>query len=139
MTWNTPVRTRGRKTSRQRGNTMVEAALTAIIFVMVLFGVVGFGRAIWAYSWTAHAAREATRWASVRGSKSGQSAANVDAFVKSNMMGLDAAQATVTPQWLPNNDPGSVVQVTVQYNVTKLVPWVPAMTVQSTSQMVISQ
>lgn len=139
MSCNSPMRAAARNAGRQRGNTMVEAALTAIIFLMVLFGVVGFGRAIWAYSWTAHAAREAARWASVRGSKSGQPAPNVDAFVKSNMMGLDQNEATVTTQWVSNNDPGSLVQVTVQYNVTQLVPWVPAMTVQSTSKMVIAQ
>lgn len=123
---------------RQRGNALVESALTGIIFLTVLFGVVGFGRAMWAYSWTAHAAREASRYASVRGAKSGQ-APDIAGLVTSNMMGLDASQVTVTPQWLPDNEPGSVVQVTVQYTVTQLVPWVPAITVQSTSRMPIAQ
>ncbi len=132
------MRASTRRVKRQRGNALVESALTAIIFLTVLFGVVGFGRAIWAYSWTAHAAREATRYASVRGSKSGQ-APDINTFVTSNMMGLDSAQVTVTHQWLPDNDPGSTVEVTVQYRVTQLVPFIPAMTVQSTSRMKIAQ
>ncbi len=119
----------------------MEAALTAIIFLTVLFGIVGLGRAVWAYSWTAHAAREGSRWASVRGEYGAEVATtgSVSAFVTSNMMGLDPAQAVVTTTWDPDNSPGSTVQVQVQYNVTRLVPWVPAMTVRSTSRMPIAQ
>jgi hypothetical protein len=56
------------------------------------------------------------------------------------MMGLDPSNMpTVTATWNPGNDPGNTVSVTVAYNVTRLVPFVPAITVSSTSQMVIAQ
>ncbi len=127
--------------SRQRGNTMVEAALTAIMLFMILFGIVGFGRAVWAYGWVSHAAREASRWAAVRGSQSGRpcSSSDVTSFVAGETAGLDRSQLTVTTTWSASNDPGAYVQVKVQYVVSQIVPWVPAMTVQSTSKFMIAQ
>jgi Flp pilus assembly protein TadG len=120
---------------------MVEAALTLIVFLMVFFGIVGFGRAIWAYSWVSHAAREGARWASVRGSKGAEvaTATSVQDFVKNHMLGLNAGHATVATSWPTDNNPGSTVVVMVTYDVTQVVPWVPAISVQSTSKMSISQ
>jgi hypothetical protein len=45
----------------------------------------------------------------------------------------------VNTTWNANNDPGSYVQVQVQYTVTALVPWVPQIVVHSTSEMMIAQ
>ncbi len=132
-----PWRIRGRR--GEQGGALVETALSITLYLMVLCTIVQFSRVIWAYTWTAHMAREASRWASVRGSKSGIADPDIEAFVKGNMMGLNAADATVPAQWVPDNTPGSVVAVTVQYRVRPLVPWIPAMTVQSSSRMVISQ
>jgi Flp pilus assembly protein TadG len=121
---------------------MVEAAISLTLFFMLVFGIVGFGRGVWAYSWASHAAREATRWACVRGEASGHPTTSgaVSDFVKQHAPGLDQSRITVSTTW-PDGDQkaGHVVQVTVQYNVTKLVPYVPAMTVSSRSQMPIAQ
>ncbi len=126
----------------ERGNTMVEAALTALVFFMLLWGIVGFARAMWGYSWASHAAREASRWASVRGKASQHkvSATDVDAYVKANNLGLTTGNITTNTVWDdPNETPGTVVNVTVSYNVSHIVPFVPRLTVSSTSRMVIAQ
>ena len=127
---------------RQQGNTMVEASLTLTIMFMVLFGIVGFGRAIWAYSWASHASREATRWASVRGSESGLSIAQRDVrnFVTGIAPGFSPSNITVNATWeRADHKPGSDVTVQVSYDVSQLVPWVPRMNVSSTSTMSIAQ
>jgi Flp pilus assembly protein TadG len=126
----------------ERGNTMVEASLTLTILFMILFGIVGFGRAVWAYSWASHASREATRWASVRGSESGVSISQSDIrnFVTAHAPGLAPANITVNANWeRADHKPGSDVTVSVTYNVSQLVPWVPPMNVSSTSTMPIAQ
>lgn len=66
-----PVRDRnniGR--ARERGSTLLEFALvTAFVLFPLIFGIFDFARAAYAYHYVAFAAREATRWASVRGSQ----------------------------------------------------------------------
>jgi Flp pilus assembly protein TadG len=53
---------------RERGSTILEFGLVSIAFLALFFGIVDFGRALYTYHFVANAAREATRWASVRGS-----------------------------------------------------------------------
>jgi Flp pilus assembly protein TadG len=66
------VRMRAPRGRRQRrriaGATIVEFALVFIFFMTILFGIVGFGHALYAYHFVDHAAKEATRYAVVRGS-----------------------------------------------------------------------
>jgi len=121
---------------------MVEASLTLTILFMILFGIVGFGRAVWAYSWASHASREATRWASVRGAESGLSISQSDirSYVRAHAPGLGTSNITVNATWeRADHKPGSDITVSVTYNVTQLVPWVPQMNVSSTSTMAIAQ
>jgi len=54
--------------SREKGSAMVEFALTVSLFLVMLFGIVDFGRALYTYHFLSNAAREATRYAAVRGS-----------------------------------------------------------------------
>jgi Flp pilus assembly protein TadG len=56
-----------RLTSEQ-GSAMVEFALVLTILLTLMFGVMDFSRALYAYHFLSNAAREATRYASVRGS-----------------------------------------------------------------------
>jgi Flp pilus assembly protein TadG len=58
------------KFRRQRGSTLVEFALVStLVLFPLLFGIIDFARAAYSYHFVCLAAREATRWASVRGSQ----------------------------------------------------------------------
>jgi Flp pilus assembly protein TadG len=144
---------------KQCGSTMVETALMLSVLLVMMFGIVGFGHALYTYHFVSNAAREATRWASVRGQTctglSGgcpASASDVQTYVSNvSGMGLDPAKITATTTWIapPNNlavcktqpnNPGCVVEVQVQYSYQFLLPLLPSgFKMQSTSQMVISQ
>jgi Flp pilus assembly protein TadG len=147
--------------ARQRGTTLLESAVMISVLLLMMFGVVGFGTALYTYHFVSNTAREATRWASVRGStctgglSGGCPAADTDvtAYVQnlSTGIGLDPTKVTTTTTWVapPNNlaicasqpnSPGCVVKVQVQYSFQFLFPLLPSgFTMQSTSQMVISQ
>jgi Flp pilus assembly protein TadG len=150
----------GKAARRQRGTGLVEQAFILVILLTMLFGIVDFGRALYTYHFVANAAREATRWASVRGTLCNHAltgcqanTGNVDAYVKNvTGMGLDPAKITVTPSWgpPPNNSPACVtpynmptciVTVSVQYDYTFFFPFLPTAPVRmtSTSKMVITQ
>jgi Flp pilus assembly protein TadG len=145
----------------ERGSTTLESAVMISVLLVMLFGVIGFGNALYTYHFVSNTAREATRWASVRGSactgglSGGCPAAGSDvtAYVQSlsTGIGLDPTKVTTTTTWVappgnlaictsPPNSPGCVVQVQVQYSFQFLFPLLPSgFTMQSTSQMVISQ
>src|SRR5580692_6353215 len=53
--------------ARQRGTTLLESAVMISVLLLMMFGVVGFGTALYTYHFVSNTAREATRWASVRG------------------------------------------------------------------------
>lgn len=53
---------------REQGESIVEYALVVILFLTLIFGIVGFGHALYTYQFVNHAAKEATRWAAVNGS-----------------------------------------------------------------------
>ncbi len=53
-----------------RGQTVVEFAFSVIAFLMLLFGMIGFGIAVYDYNFVSDAAREGTRYASVHGKDS---------------------------------------------------------------------
>jgi Flp pilus assembly protein TadG len=139
---------------RQRGSALLEQALTIILLLSVMFGIIDFARALYTYHFVANAAREASRWASVRSSTSSLGAAdssNVETLV-SNVpgMGLDPANITSSVNWLspphgspscPANTPGCVVQVQVNYNFKFFFPFMPSSAIRmtSTSEMIITQ
>lgn len=52
---------------RERGHALTEMALTLPILLMVIMGIMDFGRAFFIYSQVSNAAREGARWGSVRG------------------------------------------------------------------------
>jgi Flp pilus assembly protein TadG len=60
------IRLRGHR-SGSRAQALVEFALVIPLFLFLLMGIVDFGRVIWATTSLASAAREATRFAIVRG------------------------------------------------------------------------
>lgn len=58
-----------RRNSRdsQKGSALVDFALSLIIVLSVLFGIIDVGRALYAYDWVANAARKGSRFMEVRG------------------------------------------------------------------------
>jgi Flp pilus assembly protein TadG len=128
-----------------RGSGLVEYAVITTLFMALLMGVADFGRALYAYHFVSNAAREATRYAAVRGSTclddgsctaansaSGvagpTSQSDITAFVQNVPLGINKNQVTVTAKWPsslatctganPPNAPGCTVDVKVQYNFT---------------------
>ena len=52
----------------EEGGSLVEMALSCLILIPVVFGIIQLSIALYCYHYAADAAREATRWAIVRGS-----------------------------------------------------------------------
>lgn len=126
---------------RQRGSGLVEGALCFSAFLFITFGVIEFAMAIYAYNFCSYAAQDAARWASTRGANypSPATATDIQNHVASQAIGLGNS-LTATTTWTPNNAPGSIVQVKVQYTVIPLagVTLHDNLQVGSTAQMVIS-
>ena len=138
----------------EQGSALVEFALVCLFFLTMLFGIVDFGRALYAYHFVSNAARDATRWAAVNGSTCATDSScaapatptDVKNYVKSlatwasintSSTGCGgSACLTTTPTWqapqwtssapctAPLNSPGCEVQVQVNYNFIFTVPLV---------------
>lgn len=147
----------------ERGAALVEFALSTTLLLTVIFGVIGISTALYSYHFISEAAREASRYAMVRGSsctKYGNltsncpatTSAQIQSYVRTlNYPGINVNNLTVTAVWpttgaactpsvTPCNNPGNLVQVTVSYQYPLKIPFVPAqtLTMTSRSQMVIA-
>ena len=150
--------------TRERGNSLVEHALVLAVLLTMMFAIIDFGRALYTYHFVASTARDATRWASVRSlnttlpggpAQIGQGGNVQSTFASSSSlagMGLDSTKITMTTTPImppnatpacnpPQNLPGCVVQVEVDYTYHFFMPFLPTspVTMTSTSQMVITQ
>lgn len=150
----------------EQGSAMVEIALSMVILLAMLFGVIEVCLAVYSYHFVSEAAREGTRYAIVRGSTSALNCpsnpaaacpaaiSDIQNYVTGiNFPGIDITTSDVNVAWsaypagatcTPSptcNNPGDMVQVTVAYPFTLSIPFVPqeTITLSSTSQMVISQ
>jgi Flp pilus assembly protein TadG len=145
------------KGKQQRGSALVEQAFVVAFLLTVMFGIIDLSRALYAYHFVSSAAREATRWASVRGQNSSLSPkanqGTVQTFVSNvSGMGLDSSSITSTTTFVPppHGSPacpagvansGCIVKVTVNYSYKFFFPFLPTSPIpmSSTSQMVITQ
>ena len=147
--------------NRERGTTAVEFAICVVLLLTVVFGIMDFSRALYAYHFLSNSAREATRYAIVRGhacdpsvmgSACPAAASDITSYVQNTLAppsgGLITPNAiTVATTWTKctsctnNNDPGSTVQVKLSYPFNFILPFLPktGITMSSTSQMVIAQ
>jgi Flp pilus assembly protein TadG len=155
-----------RRAQNERGSAILETAMSMIILLSFLFGIMETGFAAYSYHFISEAAREGTRYAIVRGATAGPNctapgpptcaaqSADIQTYVKNlGFPGINPDNMTVTAAWsgypagvtcTPSascNNPGNLVTVTVQYNFPLTVPFVPAHTysMASSSAMVISQ
>lgn len=98
----------------QRGVSMVENAIVMGLLLLMLFGIVDFGRALYTYHLLDNAARLGARFASVRGARCvhtatpdpwpcpivpPDSAGEIQQFVQSQSTLLGIGNVTVTPSW----------------------------------------
>ena len=140
---------------------MVEMALSMIILLTILFGLIEICLALYTYHFVSDAAREGTRFAIVRGSACSApgfeckaTAAQIQTYVRNlGFPGIIPSAMTVTTTWsaypvggtcCPSaacNNPGNLATVTVKYNFPLSIPFIKSSVIamSSTSAMVISQ
>jgi len=130
----------------------VEFVLASAVAFTLMFGIIDFGRALYAYDAVASAARIGSRYAIVRGSActvSGCPATNatVKAYVLSQLTGLTASSLIVTTIWMaapgctasPYQGPLCLVRVEVQYPFKFVLSFGRTVTMTAYSEMIISQ
>jgi Flp pilus assembly protein TadG len=133
---------KGRQISRSRGQALVEFALVAPIFFLILFSIIDFGRYVYYVQILNNAAREGARYAIVHGSNgmpssgppapgftsSDPSSTNVKAVARRQAIGVVGSTAVLRIDALYPDDynrRGDRVTVTVQYDFKSIIPIVP--------------
>ena len=141
----------------QRGQAMVEFALVAPIFFLLLFAIIEGGRFIFYYETLNNATREGARYAIVNGANSltcstgphapdttscDETGEDVKERVRDAALGMLGSAIDVTPVWHDpaNNGRGSTITVTASFTYSSLVPIVPLppITVEAESSLVIN-
>lgn len=98
----------------EKGQSLVEFALVLPLLILLLFGIVDFGRIFHAYLTIDHAGREAAREASI-----GKGNADVIDTAEEKAVGIDLTEVTVSPE---ARSSGNDVTVTITYEITFLTP-----------------
>lgn len=104
------------------GQALVEFALSAVLLLTLVFGVIEFGRAIYAYSVVANTAREAARFLAVH--PHGDAASHVASLA----VGVD-----VSIEVDPTTPASTEVVVTASHTFDAITPFVPDMVLVSTA------
>jgi Flp pilus assembly protein TadG len=134
----------------EEGSALVEFGISSAVLFMTLFGLMACCTALYSFIYVSEAARVASRYAIVRGAScSGFSdcdiqPAQINTYVKNlSYPGINKGNLSATATFTPDKKPGSIVSVTVTYNMALNIPFWPktgrAMQLTSTSQMAISQ
>src|SRR5438094_3331232 len=93
----------------QRGASLVEYAFVLILFLSLLFGISGFGHALFVYHHLNSAAKEAARYAAVRGSTCSDDSSCLASNSASGVAGpttvddVKAFVASMTPSSIDSN------------------------------------
>jgi Flp pilus assembly protein TadG len=128
-----------------RGQTLVEFAMIASVFLMLLFGIMQMALTVYNYNTVCSAAREAVRYAIVRSPSSVNPAtsAQIQQVAVNNAVGLDPSKLTATLTWITDaNLPlQKDAQVRVSYLYQLTIPFFSpvTLTLSSTAQMLVSQ
>jgi hypothetical protein len=148
------VSRRASSPSRTRGQALVEFALVAPLFFLLLLGIVEAGRFIFYYETLNSATREGARYAIVNGANTlgcptgtpapgstpcDTAGEDVKQRVRDAAFGVMTG-VVVTPTWQPDNGRGSTVHVGASYTYHSLAPLVPLppITVSTESSLVIN-
>jgi len=157
------IRKFGRLLIADEGATVLEAAVGLVVLLGLFIAIVQISLALYTSHFLADAAREASRYAVVRGSMScsttpnltncNVSADEIQTWVRNlGYPGINPQQLSVSTTWpstgsacypsaSPCNNPGNLVQVAVTYAFPLNIPFwkSAAINLKSKSQMVISQ
>ena len=151
---------------KRRAQALVEFALVAPWFFLILFGIIEAGRFVFYYETLNNATREGARYAIVNGANTlgcptGPPAPgstpcdtvgnDVKQKVRATAFGMSPAAISfpnvagcpttpLSPCWQPDNARGATVTVTAAYTYTSLVPLVPLppITVEAESTLVVN-
>ena len=112
---------------RRRGAVILESAVIYPLTFLIILGLLIGAMGVFRYQEVASLAREASRYASVHGSKyhqvTGKPSATAtdihDNVIIPRAVALDPSKITYSVTWSPNKKPGSTVTVTINYS------WVP--------------
>lgn len=106
-----------RRRQGDRGAAAVEFALVLPVLLLVIFGIIDFGRMLYAKITLAEAAREGARAAALVGQSAGQSQ------VAKSVTGLDTSAGPVTATVVAcTSDPDADATVTVTYTFKLVTP-----------------
>jgi Flp pilus assembly protein TadG len=102
---------------------MIEVTLILMPLLVLIFGAITFSYSVFAYNNVHWIARQGTRWAAVRGSSSGNvaTAEEIEAYARTQSVGLSHANLTVDASFSPNNNPGGTVTIVVDYTVSPVI------------------
>ncbi len=151
----------------EMGSELIEFSLAASVLMLIIFGIMDCSRALYSYHYVAQTARQASRFAAVRGATWGglscttysygctATSTDVTNYVRSiTPRGFASSNLVVTTTWPGtnvygtlcsllsiNNSPGCVVNVKVAYSFGFVLPFLPqsALALTSTSKMTISE
>jgi Flp pilus assembly protein TadG len=132
----------------ESGSGLVEYAIVFVVLMTMLLAIADFSRALYAYHYVSSAARDAARYAMVRGCTpttttcpTAATSGDITTFVQKVPLGIDSTKVSATTTWTPDHKIGSTVQVEVDYTFNFMFPFVSSSTLsmKSTSEMIISQ
>ena len=110
------------KMHAQRGSSMVEFSIAVTALLLVIFGIVEFGRALYLYHTVSNAARIGSRWAEVRGSKCtspidhcNATAQDIQDYITSVVPTMDTGNLQVSATWSTSSDPNVACSATTPY------------------------
>jgi Flp pilus assembly protein TadG len=106
-----------------RGTAAIEFAFVAPVLFTLTIGTIDVGRMVWSHSMLNHMAREATRYASVRGSESNNTVSETDmrTYVTNRLVGIDPGEVNISVTWPGGNSSGGTVQVQLDYQYNFLI------------------
>jgi Flp pilus assembly protein TadG len=113
---------RSRGALRRRGAAAIEFAFVAPVFILLVVGIIEFGRAMSVQSLLANAAQRGARAGVLDGAQASDVSTAVDTFLASG--GVTGATTTVTPDPPSSAYAGQDVSVSVSINFSH-VSWMP--------------
>ncbi|MCZ6606037.1 MAG: TadE/TadG family type IV pilus assembly protein [Alphaproteobacteria bacterium] len=122
------------------GVTAVEFAVIMPILLFLTIGLIDISRFVWYQTTLEHAAREGSRYASVRPGTA--TAGDIEAYIYNRTIGISDADLGVTVSWTPTNAPGNTVTINVSYDYSPIIAnFLPfeAIQLSTASTLIMSQ